>query len=69
MTRHYTHTSELAAGLAVCALPSVMGGTSTPAMPPADPRAVFKAQVKALAEGMTGKTWKKIQGELLAIAS
>ena len=68
MTRHYTHVSELAAAHAVNALPAVMGDTPAPALPAADPVVALKAGVRALAKGMTPKTWRKAQSELLALA-
>jgi integrase len=68
MTRHYTHTSEAAASAAVASLPIVIG-EAPKALPPTDPLAAFKAKVHELAEGMTPKTWRKTQSELLALAS
>jgi integrase len=69
MTRHYTHTSEAAAISAVAALPSLMGTPPPAALPAADPVAVLKATVRALAESMTAKTWKEARTELLALAT
>ena len=68
MTRHYTHTSEIAAAAAVNGLPSLMGGdTAAPALPPADPLAVFKGKVRELAERLTNKTAKEIRAALLKL--
>jgi integrase len=66
MTRHYTHVSELAAGQAVAALPSVM--TDAPALPASNPLADLQAKVKAWGEQLTAKTWKAIREEMKATA-
>lgn len=67
MTRHYSHTSEDAAATAINGLPSVHGGDIIKALPPADPLTIFKAKIKELVSGMTAKTWKKTQADILAI--
>jgi hypothetical protein len=64
MTRHYTHVSELAAAHAVNGLPAVIG--DTPALPPADPLAALRANVRTLADTLNGKTWRTVKAELLA---
>ncbi len=67
MTRHYTHTSELAAASAVNSLPSVMGDKAALALP-AHPINI-RDQVKSLADKLTGKNWKTVRSELLALAA
>jgi integrase len=67
MTRHYTHVSELAAAHAVNGLPAVIGDTSAPALPPADPLAALRANVRALADKLNGKTWRTVKAELAAL--
>ena len=67
VTRLYTHTGADAALAAVNGLPYVIGEPPK-ALPQADPAAAFKATVRALAEGMTPKTWRNVQNELLALA-
>ncbi len=66
MTRHYTHTSEAAACSAVNALP-YMTGEPVKALPAADPLATFKAQVRAIVEGLNGKTWKAAKEQLTVL--
>jgi hypothetical protein len=66
MTRHYTHTGEAAALAAVNGLPSVLGDVPAPALPPAT-TLIDAAKVRELARGMTPKTWRKAQAELLAL--
>lgn len=63
MTRHYTHTSELAAVQAVNLLPAVMGDIQVPAPVP---RVLEAESVRAGLEAMTGKNWKAKRDELLA---
>ena len=63
----YTHTSELAAASAVNSLPSVMGDTAALALP-AHPVNI-RDQVKALADKLTGKNWKTVRLEMLALAT
>ena len=71
MTRHYTHTSELAAASAVNSLPSVMGDTVARALPAHQDD--IRKQVRALADKMNGKltakTWEIVRNELLAIGA
>ncbi|MBU4201043.1 MAG: site-specific integrase [Kiritimatiellae bacterium] len=66
MTRHYTHTSDLAAASAVNSLPVVMGGTSTPALPPA--KMIDAAPVHALGDMLNGKNWRTVKKELLKLS-
>jgi integrase len=68
MTRHYTHVSELAAAHAVNGLPALMGDTSPPALPAADPLADIKARILALAGQIGSKNWRSIKAELLQLA-
>lgn len=66
MTRHYTHTGDAAALAAVSALPSVMGDVK--ALPPALVVHTVDAEaVRGIAEGMTAKTWKHAQAELMKL--
>lgn len=66
MTRHYTHTGEAAALDAVNGLPVVLGEPQKALPTPA--QTVDAEKVRQLAEGMTAKTWRKLRGELLALA-
>jgi len=66
MTRHYTHTSELAAASAVNSLPPVMGDMSVLALPPA--KLIDAAPILALADKLNAKNWKTIRDELRALA-
>ncbi|MFO1498509.1 MAG: tyrosine-type recombinase/integrase [Verrucomicrobiota bacterium] len=65
MTRHYTHVGELAAGLAVAALPSLIGD-ATSKQPKHDPDALLR-EVKATVEAMTGKNWRENKAAVLAM--
>lgn len=67
MTRHYTHTSELAAATAVSSLPAVMGDMPVPALPPA--KLIAAAQIRALADKLDGKNWQAVKKELLQLAN
>jgi hypothetical protein len=74
MTRHYTHTSELAATAAVAALPGVMGDAGeqvTPAPTPATDGQLEALRVKLgdLAARLNADTWATIKEELAAIAT
>jgi len=66
MTRHYTHTGELAAAAAVAALPEVLGDDVKALPPPAD---TLRERVRAIAEGMSLKTWKTARAELLTLTT
>ena len=73
MTRHYTHTSELAATAAVAALPGVMGDAGeqvTPAPTPALPGRLeaLRARLGELADLLTADTWQTVKTELLALS-
>ena len=64
MTRHYTHTSEAAAGAAIALLPTVTETGADSAGPAArEPLPTWAAE---LAEGLTGRNWRKVRAELLA---
>jgi integrase len=65
MTRHYTHTSEQAAAAAVNLLPAVLGDTPAPALPPV--KMIDAAPIRALAESLTGKNWREVKAEILAL--
>ena len=65
MTRHYTHTSELAASQAVGLLPSVIGEAPAPALSPA--KMVDAKKMLTLAGTLNGKNWKEIKSELLKL--
>jgi integrase len=69
MTRHYTHVSELAAAHAVNGLPAVMGDALAPALLAADPLAAMREKVRAIADTLNGKNWRKVKNELNAIAA
>ncbi len=63
----YTHSDEDAMRRAVAALPAVLGNASFPvALPPA--RMIEAERVRAIADGITAKTWKAARAELLALA-
>ena len=64
MTRYYTHTGEAAALAAVSALPSIMAAEDTKALPPADPLAAFKAELRDIVEKLNGKTWRATKAAL-----
>jgi len=66
MTRHYTHVSEQAAGLAVASLPSIYGDAA-PAKALPEPRMVEADKVRALADKLDGKNGLTIKAELLAL--
>lgn len=65
----YTHTDEDAMRRAVHALPAVLGDTPAPALPAADPLAALREKVRAIADTLNGKTWRKVKDELNAIAA
>ena len=66
MTEKYFHLSAGAAASAIESLPSVTGKIKKPAALPAHGDDI-RAQVKALAEKLTGKNWKITRDELLKI--
>jgi len=70
MTRHYTHTSEAAAGAAVAALPDITGkAVAKAALPAADAVAALKAKVRELAEQLTPKRAETIRKQLIKLAT
>ena len=64
----YTHADEAAMRRAVNGLPSVIGDAPL-ALPPADPLAAFKTEIRRIVEAGTAKTWKNTKAELLALAA
>jgi len=65
LTRHYTHTSELAATNAVALLPAVMGDVDT--MKPARrERGEILREIQAIAKTISAKNWRKQKTALLA---
>lgn len=68
MTRHYTHTSEMAATLAVNNLPAVMGETSVRMLPMTTPDTSLKAELLTLAGQLNSNNWKKIKADMLQLA-
>jgi integrase len=69
MTRHYTHTSEAAAGVAVAALPDITGqATVTPALPAAD-EMISKAKVRELVETLNHANLKERRTQLLSLVA
>lgn len=66
MTRHYTHTGELAAGRAVALLPSVMGGDAKAEPKKPEGETALHA-IRAIAKGITGKNWKEKKAALLSL--
>ena len=70
MTRHYTHIGEAAAQSAIGCLPSITGKIkSLTALPAPVARMIEADKVRALAEGMNAKTWRKVKKEMLEITS
>lgn len=73
MTRHYTHTSELAAASAVNSLPAVMGDASALLPNSAEmdtggkPAKERDDALREIIKGMTAKTWKKDKARLLGL--
>ena len=68
MTRHYTHTSEAAAGAAVAALPDITGQAIVkPALPAADSEALLKAKVRDLAVRLTLENTATVREQLLSL--
>jgi integrase len=65
----YTHTDEDAMRRAVATLPAVLGDAPAPALPAADPLAAMREKVRAIADRLNGKTWRKVKDELNAIAA
>lgn len=66
MTRHYTHTGEEAAVLAVSALPALVGDVKT--LPPArSPLPVDQNAFREALLTMTAKNWKAKRDEMLAL--
>jgi integrase len=67
MTRHYTHIGELAAGLAVAALPAVIGEAPlAPAVNGAGLGAIL-AKLRGILEGLGAGNWEEKRTEGLAL--
>jgi integrase len=66
MTRYYTHVGEDAARAAVAMLPAVIGDTPAAAIKPV--RLIDAAKVRALAERLDGKNWKRVRAEMLRLS-
>lgn len=66
MTRHYTHTSELAASNAIALLPAVIGeGESKANCSPSNQDGISKAL--DVAKSLNGKNWKEKKATLLSL--
>ncbi|PWU10695.1 MAG: hypothetical protein C5B50_24930 [Verrucomicrobia bacterium] len=65
MTRHYTHTGDIAASNAVALLPGVIGEAKQEA-PKKTPEAIV-SEARAIVEKITGKNWKAQRESLLAL--
>ena len=65
MTRHYTHVGELAAGIAVAALPSVMGEAKQE--PKRSDHGAILREARAIAKSLTGKNWRQKKAAILAL--
>ena len=67
MTRHYTHIGEVAAGLAVAALPTVIGeAPPAPIVNGGGPEAIL-AKVRGILEGLGADNWEERRAEGLAL--
>ena len=64
MTRHYTHTGEIAARAAVANLPSLLSDTK-PEGPQRSPESIL-LEIKAIAEKLTSENWKASREAILA---
>lgn len=68
MTRHYTHTSEAAAGAAVAALPDITSiSDAKPALLVADPLAILKSKLNALVETLTPANAVTVRAQMLSL--
>jgi integrase len=67
MTRHYTHVGEAAAGLAVAALPVVIGGNEATPEPPKRDTAALLGEARTIAESLTGENWQEKKAALLNV--
>jgi hypothetical protein len=61
MTRHYTHTSPLAAQLAVATLPAIMGGVPEPTPP------TSRTRYELLREAIQSMTTRNLPGKKLEV--
>lgn len=62
MTRHYTHISDHAAGMAVAMLPSVVGDSASAVKKKAPSKKVIAARLKS----MTAENWAAVRDALIA---
>jgi len=69
MTRHYTHTSEAAAGAAVAALPDITGQATVAPLLPAAEEMISKAKVRELVETLTHANLKERRTQLLSLVA
>jgi len=67
MTRHYTHVGEVAAGLAVAALPTVIG--EVPAAPPKRQEGEILREIKTMVANIVTETWSDKKAALLELLS
>ena len=67
MTRHYTHVGEVAAGLAVAALPTVIG--EVPAEPPKRQEGEILREIKTMVANIVTETWSDKKAALLELLS
>jgi len=65
MTRHYTHVGELAAGVAVRALPSVVGDVKPEPTKPTQGQIL--SELEAIVKTITADNWQDKQGVLLEL--
>lgn len=66
MTRHYTHTSQLAAANAVSMLPALTGEADMSKPANRLPGEILR-EVRATVDGMTAENWREKQAALLAL--
>jgi hypothetical protein len=67
MTRHYTHVGELAAGRAVAALPSVIGGDVPASGCDGDDPVGVLRKVRTILESVTAANWLEKRAEAVAL--
>ena len=69
MTRHYTHIGEVAAGLAVAALPTVIGEAPQASTVDGDGPEAVLTKLRGILEGLGAENWVEKRGEALALLS
>ncbi|MEO5802572.1 MAG: hypothetical protein ABIR24_03515, partial [Verrucomicrobiota bacterium] len=67
MTRHYTHVGEIAAGIAVAALPSVMGNGEPEIKTLSNGAEAALTEARRLVKSITGANWRKRKADLLQL--